>query len=61
MTLNGKTPNEVYYHRHATNAIPRIETRSKVKHSTTCAKSRMGIAGKAETKIKLRLEFLKGW
>jgi hypothetical protein len=31
MTLNGKTPNEVYYHRHAANAKPRIETRSKVK------------------------------
>jgi hypothetical protein len=23
-TLNGKTPNEVYYHRHAANAKPRM-------------------------------------
>jgi hypothetical protein len=25
-TLNDKTPNEIYYHRHAANAKPRIET-----------------------------------
>ncbi|MDR2114967.1 MAG: integrase core domain-containing protein, partial [Planctomycetaceae bacterium] len=49
MTLNGKTPNEVYYHRHAANAKPRIETRPKVKHSTPCAKPRMCIAGKSGT------------
>jgi hypothetical protein len=60
MTLSGKAPNEVYYHRHAANAKPRIETRSKVKHSTPCAKPRMCIAGKAGTKIKLHLEFLEG-
>ncbi|MDR1477436.1 MAG: integrase core domain-containing protein, partial [Planctomycetaceae bacterium] len=60
MTLNGKTPNEVYYHRHAANAKPRIETRQKAKHSTPCAKPRMCIAGKAGTKIKLHLEFLEG-
>ncbi|MDR2439672.1 MAG: hypothetical protein LBE12_09940 [Planctomycetaceae bacterium] len=59
-TLNGKTPNEVYYHRHAANAKPRIETRPKVKHSTLCAKPRMCIADKIGTKIKLRLEFLEG-
>jgi hypothetical protein len=60
MALNGKTPNEVYYHRHAANAKPRIETRQKAKHSTPCAKPRMCIAGKAGTKIKLHLEFLEG-
>ncbi|MDR2441011.1 MAG: DDE-type integrase/transposase/recombinase [Planctomycetaceae bacterium] len=59
-TLNGKTPNEVYYHRHAANAKPRIETRPKVKHSIPCVKPRMCIAGKVGTKIKLHLEFLKG-
>jgi putative transposase len=59
-TLNGKTPNEVYYHRHAANAKPRIETRPKVKYSTPCTKPRMCIGGKAGTKIKLRLEFLEG-
>ncbi|MDR1479463.1 MAG: integrase core domain-containing protein [Planctomycetaceae bacterium] len=60
MTLNGRTPNEVYYHRHAANAKPRIETRQKTKHSTPCAKPRMCIAGKAGTKIKPHLEFLGG-
>ncbi|MDR0609157.1 MAG: hypothetical protein LBG58_03530 [Planctomycetaceae bacterium] len=42
------------------NTKPRIETRSKVKHSTPCAKPRMCIAGKYGTKIKLHLEFLEG-
>jgi hypothetical protein len=60
MTLNGKIPNEVYYHHHTANAKPRIETRPKVKHSTPCAKPRMCIAGKSGTKIKLHLEFLEG-
>jgi hypothetical protein len=60
MTLSGKTPNEVYYHRHAANAKPRIETRAKVRHSTPCAKPRMCIAGRAGTKINVRLEFLDG-
>jgi transposase InsO family protein len=60
MTLSGKTPNEVYYHRHAANAKPRIETRPKAKHSTLCAKPSMCIAGKAGTKVKVRLEFLDG-
>ncbi|MDR2441618.1 MAG: hypothetical protein LBE12_19830 [Planctomycetaceae bacterium] len=58
--LNGKTPNEVYYHRHAANAKPRIETRPKVKHSTPFAKPRICLADKAGTKIKLRFEFLEG-
>jgi hypothetical protein len=59
MTLKVKTPNEVYHHRHAANAKPRIETRPKTKHSTPCAKPRMCIAGKAGAKVKLRLEFLE--
>ena len=60
MTLDGKTPNEVYYGRHAANAKPRIETRPKAKHSTPCAAPRMCIAGKAGVKVKVRLEFLEG-
>jgi putative transposase len=59
-TLNGKTPNEVSYHRHATNAKHRIETHPNVKHATLCAKPRMCIANQSGTKIKLRLEFLEG-
>ncbi|GHT46469.1 hypothetical protein FACS189454_07650 [Planctomycetales bacterium] len=58
MTLLGKNPNEVYFHHRAANAKPRIETRSKVKHSTPCAKPRMCTSGKAGTKVKVRLEFL---
>ena len=60
MTLDGKTPNEVYFGRHAANAKPRIETRPKAKHSTPCASPRMCIGGKAGAKVKVRLEFLEG-
>jgi hypothetical protein len=37
-----------------------IETRPKAKHSTPCAKPRMCIAGRADTKINVRFEFLEG-
>ncbi|GHT46462.1 hypothetical protein FACS189454_07630 [Planctomycetales bacterium] len=60
MTLSGKTPNEVYFYRHAANAKPRIETRPLAKHKTPCASPRMCIAGKAGTKVKVRLDFLEG-
>ena len=60
MSLNGKTPNEVYYHRRAANAKPRIETRPRTKHATPCAKPRMCIAGRAGAKVKVWLEFLEG-
>jgi hypothetical protein len=60
MTLSGKTPNEVYFHCQPSNAKPRIETRPLAKHKTPCAKPRMCIAGKAGTKINVRLDFLEG-
>ena len=60
MSLNGKTPNEVYFHRRAANAKPRIETRPLAKHSTPCAAPRMCIAGRAGAKVKVRLAFLEG-
>jgi len=60
MTLDGKTPNEVYFKRRAANAKPRIETRPLAKHSTPCAAPRTCIAGRAGAKVKVRLEFLEG-
>jgi len=60
MSLNGKTPNEVYFHRRAANTKPRIETRPRAKHSTPCAAPRMCIAGRAGAKVKVRLDFLEG-
>jgi len=59
-SLNGKTPNEVYFNLRSKNTLPRIETRPRAKHSTPCAKPRMCIAGRAGAKIKARLEFLEG-
>ncbi|MDR3111030.1 MAG: hypothetical protein LBU65_15280 [Planctomycetaceae bacterium] len=59
-TLSGKTPNEVYFHRHPANAKPRIETRPHDKHSTPCAKPQMCIASKAGAKINVRPDFLEG-
>jgi transposase InsO family protein len=60
MSLDGKTPNEVYFNLRAANAKPRIETRPLAKHSTPCAATRMCIAGRAGAKVKVRLEFLEG-
>ena len=60
MSLNGKTPNEVYFNRRTANAKPRIETRPLAKHSTPCAKPRMCVAGRAGARVKVRLEFLEG-
>ena len=60
MSLNGKTPNEVYFNRRTANAKPRIETRPLAKHSIPCAKPRMCIAGRAGAKVKVKLEFLEG-
>ena len=60
MSLDGKTPNEVYFKRRAANAKPRLETRPHAKHSTPCAAPRMCIAGRAGAKVKVRLEFLEG-
>ena len=60
MTLDGKTPNEVYFKRRAVNTKPRIETRPLAKHSTPCAAPRTCIAGRAGAKVKVMLEFLEG-
>jgi hypothetical protein len=60
MTLSGKTPNEMYFHRHPANAKPRIETRPLAKHKTPCASPRMCIAGRAGAKINVHLDFLEG-
>jgi len=60
MTLDGKTPNEVYFKRRAANAIPRIETRPLAKHATPCTAPRTCIAGRTGAKVKVKLEFLEG-
>ena len=59
-SLKGRTPNEVFFHRRAKNALPRIETRPLVSHSTPCASPRMMIAGKAGAKVKAKFEFHGG-
>jgi hypothetical protein len=60
MTLNGKTPDEVYYNIRAANTLPRIEPRPKARHSTPCARPRMMMRGKAGRKVDLQLSFLGG-
>ena len=59
-SLNGRTPNEVFFHWRAKNTLPRIETRPLVSHSTPCASPRMIIAGKAGARVKARIEYLGG-
>jgi len=60
MTLKGRTPDEIYFNLRATNTLPRIEPRPKVRHSTLCAKPRVMMAGKAGRHVDLRLLFLEG-
>ncbi|MCL2743979.1 MAG: hypothetical protein FWE67_09015 [Planctomycetaceae bacterium] len=60
MTLQGRTPNEIYFNRSAANTKPRIETRPLANAETPGASPRTSIADKIDTKIRVRLEFLEG-
>ncbi len=60
MTLEGKTPDEVYFCKRSANSLPRIEPRPKVHHSTPCARPRMIMAGKPGRKFCAQIAFLEG-
>jgi transposase InsO family protein len=45
MTLNGKTPNEVYYSREPANEQPRVELRKDWPRGSPCARPQVGIDG----------------
>ena len=59
-SLNGRTPDEVYFRKRAANTLPRIEPRLGVTHRTPCAKPRVTYAGRAGAKVHVELSFLEG-
>ena len=60
MSLNGRTPDEVFFKKRAANTLPRIEPRVGLKHSSPCAAPRVMMAGKAGRKVNIQLSFLEG-
>ena len=59
-TLEGKTPNEVYFHLRPANRRPRIEPRRRWPQSAPCAKPRTLIAGQPGDRFTLQVGFQNG-
>lgn len=55
MALKGKTPNEVYYHRSAANAKPRIEPREHWPRGSPCELPAAKVNGKRGQRFTLRI------
>ena len=60
LTLQGKTPNEVYFTRRPANHQPRIEPRSDWPHGSPCAKPQTLVAGKPGDQFTLHVDFHEG-
>ena len=60
MTLDGKTPNEVYFSRLAANAQPRHELRECWPRGAPCAKPQVDIDGEPGDPIVLEIDCLEG-
>ncbi len=58
--LGGKTPNEVYYHRHPANRKPRHEPRSHWPHGSLCAKPWALVRGSPGAKLTLEVSYHRG-
>ena len=56
-TLQGCTPNEVYYRRFPENRRPRFETRSKWPRGAPCAKPSSLVKGRPGGKVDLQVSF----
>ena len=59
-TLNGKTPNEVYYSRPAANEQPRLEPRVRWPIDSPCAKPQVEVQGNPGDSIVLKIDCLAG-
>ena len=59
-TLDGKTPNEVYFSRQAANEQSRLEPRPRWPRGSPCAKPQVGIAGAPGDPIVIELDCLEG-
>jgi transposase InsO family protein len=60
MTLEGKTPNEVYFARRPANRRPRIEPRSDWPRGSPCAKPQTLVTGKPGDRFTLQVDFHEG-
>jgi transposase InsO family protein len=60
MTLDGKTPNEVYFSRPAANGQPRYEPRQRWPRGSPCADPQVKILGNSGDPIILEIDCLKG-
>jgi len=60
MTLEDKTPNEVYFKRREANAKPRIEPREHWPRGSPCAKPQTLVAGKPGDRFTLQVDFHEG-
>jgi putative transposase len=60
MTLDGKTPNEVYFSRPAASEQPRYEPRVRWPRDSPCAKPQVDIKGEPGDPILLELDCLEG-
>ena len=59
-TLDGKTPNEVYFSRPAANEQPRFEPRKLWPRGSPCAKPQVDIKGGAGDPVTLEIDWLEG-
>ena len=59
-TLDGKTPNEVYFSRPPANEQPRLEPRDRWPRGSPCAHPLVEIGGKPGDPIVVEIDCLKG-
>jgi putative transposase len=59
-TLDGKTPNEVYFSRPAANEQPRLEPRARWPRGSPCAQPQVGTEGEPGDPIVLEIDCLEG-
>ncbi len=60
MTLEGRTPNEVYFDRQPANRKPHIEPRSRWPRRSPCARPQTLVAGKPGDRFHLEVEYHDG-
>ena len=60
MTLNGKTPNEVYYSREPANEQLRIEPRKDWPRGSPCAKPQVDVDGKPGDPVIIEIDCHEG-
>ena len=60
MTLQGATPDEIYFGRRPASRMPRFEPRAAWPRASPCARPRVLVKGQAGAKLELVVEFVSG-